>query len=102
MKTADIMSAFATSRRDEIADSLFNLEDVLEKAVQAAGQGFTSLRLEQVSPLNLSNTTAAKALITALEKAGYQTAWRNTIWPCEPTRPNTAVEYVELEISWRI
>jgi hypothetical protein len=102
MKTAEEISNFSNQQRNEIANQLFDIQRVSENIEAHAELGFRVLRLEQETPLDLSNTPAAIELISSIQKVGYETAWRRAIWPCEPTRPNTAVEYVELEISWGI
>ena len=100
MKTAEEMSALSNQQRNEIAKQLFDTQNTFEKITERADSGFRLLRLEQETPLDLSNIAAALELIKSLQKVGYEVAWRRAIWPCEPTRPYAAIEYVELEIRW--
>lgn len=86
--------------REKYAVKLFTIGTVATQIDVLARQGYRTLRIKQELPFDLSDSEAAKTLVTWLEKEHFRPCWRPAHAEPDPLRPAEPTEYPELVIHW--
>ena len=86
--------------RKAYAKQLFEPEAMISEIEAAADAGHRSAQLHQEFPYTLQNTAAAQAAEEWLDLNGYRYVWQTVYVPWDVVHPNSAYEYLELEIQW--
>ncbi|MGV2125514.1 hypothetical protein ACQZ4R_20745 [Agrobacterium vitis] len=100
MMRAESNFFMATRIRTDYANRIFKPSLVATAIDEVAVKGFRQFRIVQEFPFNLSDTDAAKALEEWLGREQFHYVWRPTYIEQNPFRPQPAIEYPELTITW--
>lgn len=82
--------------REQLAKTLFDVETVFTAMAEATTKGHAYLVVAPPEPVDLTHTSAAKALLDALEREGFRWVWDRHDNPMHREFP----AYFDLLIQW--
>lgn len=100
MKKAVSSYDMTARARERYAADIFHLETVAKSIENRALEGFRDIRLVQIYPFDLSNTTQARILEDWLEQNQFRYAWYPTAPTRDPLWSTVSEDYPELTIFW--